>query len=849
MKAPTRPRILALLDATVASSRITLLAAPSGFDKSLLLSAWLHDRAPLTAWLTLTRHERGDEDLMLAGILSALSRMGHAQTVSRADRVRIAAVTTARATIGQVIDAVAALGEDVVIVIDDAHHGGAELANGVVDVLVALAGGRLRFVLAGAPVLLTWFAGALASAQAAAITRAELALTIDEVLAEYAFWNVPLASTDAASLVASTSGWPIAVRMNRLGDAEVPTLALGGATRLGGEDHDSILTDFIAENLLAHLRPPLAAFVLATTTCTYLTTALARELSGEDESIMLLEECVNEGLFLDRYRDMQGNVVYRWNDNFAARCREILLRFSSARSRALNLIAARWLAPHFPSEAIMHAIRAENPETAVDIIRTHWIRVIVESGAKQLNAQCLSLPPEFAGRPEILAIRAACLNLLGDIAGSRMLQMQAIATGGSDTDFVAALAFASLFFADDPVALAAAADEARDVMERGTTDPTLNAYRLFLLGWVELRLRRNPPAAVRLLESAVHEAEASNRQVLAHRATENLVFALSVGGSFARAHALMAAATGIDEQKGEDWQHYDGGIVLFARGFIDFWQGRPQQAKDSLLALAEAGGHEASYAALARVFLAFCAADDGAPDAVRTARIHLDGISTQEMHGVPWPAYRAIADAALLAASGAYDEAAAVIRAVPDLGDVPVVRATAAEILRRGGRLLEASQILDGIEPGAMKMPYVAAPANLTAALIAHEHDDRTLSRTLFERALNAMKLESVLQPFANRDERYRALLTEHAAAGTAHSDFVASRITAFDAYRVAHAVLGVPLSVREKEIFGYLCTTMTAEEIADALFVSVNTIRTHQRAIYRKLGVASRREAVRFRL
>jgi LuxR family maltose regulon positive regulatory protein len=37
----------------------------------------------------------------------------------------------------------------------------------------------------------------------------------------------------------------------------------------------------------------------------------------------------------------------------------------------------------------------------------------------------------------------------------------------------------------------------------------------------------------------------------------------------------------------------------------------------------------------------------------------------------------------------------------------------------------------------------------------------------------------------------------------------------------------------------------LTSAEIAGDLFVTVNTVKTHQRAIYRKLGVSSRREAV----
>ncbi|QNA94148.1 helix-turn-helix transcriptional regulator [Microbacterium sp. Se63.02b] len=53
-------------------------------------------------------------------------------------------------------------------------------------------------------------------------------------------------------------------------------------------------------------------------------------------------------------------------------------------------------------------------------------------------------------------------------------------------------------------------------------------------------------------------------------------------------------------------------------------------------------------------------------------------------------------------------------------------------------------------------------------------------------------------------------------------------------------------LSDREREVFQQLQTARTLHEIAGELSVSINTVKTHQRAIYRKLGVSSRREAVR---
>ena len=58
-------------------------------------------------------------------------------------------------------------------------------------------------------------------------------------------------------------------------------------------------------------------------------------------------------------------------------------------------------------------------------------------------------------------------------------------------------------------------------------------------------------------------------------------------------------------------------------------------------------------------------------------------------------------------------------------------------------------------------------------------------------------------------------------------------------------ATLVDPLSAREATVLRYLCSRLTYQEIAAALFVSLNTLKSHVRAVYRKLGVASRADAV----
>jgi LuxR family maltose regulon positive regulatory protein len=55
----------------------------------------------------------------------------------------------------------------------------------------------------------------------------------------------------------------------------------------------------------------------------------------------------------------------------------------------------------------------------------------------------------------------------------------------------------------------------------------------------------------------------------------------------------------------------------------------------------------------------------------------------------------------------------------------------------------------------------------------------------------------------------------------------------------------GEPLTERERTILRFLSGGLTEREIARELFVSYNTVHSHVKSLYRKLGVSSRAEAV----
>ena len=57
--------------------------------------------------------------------------------------------------------------------------------------------------------------------------------------------------------------------------------------------------------------------------------------------------------------------------------------------------------------------------------------------------------------------------------------------------------------------------------------------------------------------------------------------------------------------------------------------------------------------------------------------------------------------------------------------------------------------------------------------------------------------------------------------------------------------VLVEPLTERELVVLRYLSSRLTTAEIRQELYVSANTVKTHTKAVYRKLGVGSRQDAI----
>jgi LuxR family maltose regulon positive regulatory protein len=216
-------------------------------------------------------------------------------------------------------------------------------------------------------------------------------------------------------------------------------------------------------------------------------------------------------------------------------------------------------------------------------------------------------------------------------------------------------------------------------------------------------------------------------------------------------------------------------------------------------------------------------------------------------------------------------------------GDLRGARAPLAECRRQNrlsewwvGQIAADEAVISGLEGqrsstnGASTATTDAAPASglpgtlpaQVGLLLTEAHErvgrgEEDAAVESLERALRLSAPERLRRPFREAPPDVRLMLRSQRDIAQRHGWLEA------DAHRLRRAaiskrssdladptppelVVPEPLTGKEREVLGYLAQLLTTEEIAGAMFVSVNTIRTHVRNVLRKLGASRRNQAIR---
>jgi LuxR family maltose regulon positive regulatory protein len=196
------------------------------------------------------------------------------------------------------------------------------------------------------------------------------------------------------------------------------------------------------------------------------------------------------------------------------------------------------------------------------------------------------------------------------------------------------------------------------------------------------------------------------------------------------------------------------------------------------------------------------------------------------------------AEEARLLVESSTSEASRLIGRMPDSPETSFLRARVA--LANGDRK-EASDLLAQVEKGA-----TTPRRRLQWQLL----DARARSASSGESVRDALEFaarEGFIRCFVEEGDELLPMLHEQSGAGPAW--FVQDVLAAFEASARAPASAPGgpvdPLSEREQVVLSYLPSWVSSGEIAAELYISLNTLKSHLRSIYRKLGASSRREAV----
>lgn len=826
-----RSRCDEALAATIAGHRLTLVSAPAGFGKTTLLAQWAAAAPEPVAWVSLDPLD--DEPGRLAGVLGdALARLAPG-ALPEDDAADDRALASVARRVDAVVAALEGLPPETVVVLDDVHLLSARTAREVLGPVLRYGGPR--FVLAGRydaalPVNRMRMAGEVGE-----LRERSLAFTADEVADVVRALGGPTDAPAVRALWEVTHGWPVAVRLALAADVLAPS----GESLAQLRDRDVPITGYLVEEVIGSLPDDLADFVLRASVAAHVDPELAEALVPG--GARLLDECAARGLFLTEVGDGADGPVYRWHALVAAHARAVLTRRDPLAARVAHRVVAAHLGPRDPAAAIRHALDGHAPDLAARVLGERWPDLVVRGDVGQVRGLRAALPPRYRRDPDVLLALAAAHAYDAD--------------DGDDGDGRPARVgeLVRTFLGPGRPPLEESVRLGRALLDGGVADDATRALGLYLVGRAELqRFGPDPAALAHLAEGGALAAERGWVALeLGCRAEESLASALrgDLGEALDRARAVLAAAAL------HDWQ--GASIVAaahFACGLASYWRDELCAAAGHLRATIEAADRTRPELAVhaAGILALVCLAQGDAPGLARA----------REITDAPWrhdagapeylTAFRDFLTAVQLGAEDRPREALAMVDETSVAFADPLALGWRSDLLLRIGDIEGAERALraavraeDRAAAALGTAPHQLRVANLSAAAALHADEDAAAAHVALEAALAAAAPHGLVRPLRDRAAALHPLLSAHLEWGSAHEPMV-TRLLVAEHEAPAPRASAWDLTPRERDVLACLRSSLTSEEIAGSLFLSINTVKTHMRAIYRKLGVDGRRAAVR---
>jgi LuxR family maltose regulon positive regulatory protein len=759
------------------------------------------------------------------------------------------------------VNELSTLGGPLVLVLDDFHEVSERGVLTDVDFLLLHGPRALRVVVVarGRPPLRLHtlrLAGELVE-----IGTSELGFTAGEAGLLLAGHGLSLRAALIAELTARTAGWAAGLRLAALGLTRVkdPDQFV---MRFAGDDR--YVLDYLVTEVLDREPPDRRRFMLRASVARHLTGSLAEVVTGVADGNAMLSEIESRNLFL--VARPTRPVSYRWHPMFAAALRSQLEQEAPGDVPKLHARAAAWYATRgFALHALEHAVAAGDWKLATEAAAEHWLEFYVRGRVKTLPGLLAAFPSDLvAANPELSIAMAAALLDAGDPVTAQQLIDAAAARasrvpGSRRWAFQAALMAIRLQLGRmlgrasgarlAATTLLATADDVPGVPSRH------RALRALLLQGLGMALMMEPEAedAISHLQVALEAADAGHLLHIRATCLPQLALMRYRKGELDAAASLAADAIDLARRRGQSGHHSLAGAHL-ALGATHHLRDELDQARDHLeqgASITPRVDRPVGWAiAIFRARLLRATGD------VASARSMLVGAQRvmDESEAPRWLARIAtVEEATQMAAEGDVEEALTLLSSQGPSGVEAMdhmSQVVLASIQVGMGRFAEArAAVLPWLElprpRGAPRISTWVLHAVASAAL-----DDQPRAEASFNRAIVLAAPDRIRRPFVEAAELVRPLLRGFVERRTPYTEFALDLLERVSDTsrrgRPRSAALAGPLSGRELTVLRHLQSPLTLGEIARQLYVSVNTIKSQARSIYRKLGVDDRHQAAR---